>query len=266
VLETGKRKLTALQLIASPLLIVVAIVMLVLSVRNLVLFAKGADIRDLAVSLENGFYADGAYLNRFTGQGSYVAGDCEDAETRARLTVSLAALDEVLKTDDGAAANFARKNAIEAAKYRLICNPLDGNAWLRYAMIDALQNGAVASVVAKLRWSYWSTPNEGWIMEARLPFATMLYSANAPGLEAEYLSDLWRYANYEPEDRVAANYVRTTPRVQALLRPLIEAQPDARKKAIVGEIDRLGVVLSPSNAQSPLSLSPSLVSPRPLAQ
>jgi hypothetical protein len=232
----------------------------------LVLFAKSADIRDLAVSLEDGFHADAAYLNRFAGQGLYAAGDCEDSETRARLTVNLAALEEVLKTDDGAAANFARNNAIEAAKHRLTCNPLDGNAWLRYAMVDALQSGAVASVVAKLRWSYWSTPNEGWIMEARLPFATMLYSANVSGLEAEYLSDLWRYANYEPEDRVAANYARTTPRVQAVLRPLIEAQPDARKKAIVAEIDRLGVVSSPSNLQPPLSLSPSLVAPRPLAQ
>ena len=242
--ESLRRSIIASSLIASPLLVMIATLMLVISVRNLVLFANSADIRDLAASLENGFHPDAAYLDRFTGEkeGAYAAGDCEDGETRARLTVNLAALDEALKTNDVALTNLAQKNALAAAKHRLTCNPLDGNAWLRYAMTDALKNGAVASVLAELRWSYWSTPNEAWIIEARLPFSTILYSAGVPGFEAEYLSDLRRYANYEPGEQVAATFVETTPRVRALLHPLIEAQPDARKKAIIAEIDRLGVV------------------------
>jgi hypothetical protein len=251
VAEAGRRGVTASKLISSPGLVVIAIVMLFLSTRSLVLFAESANVRDLAASLENGFQPDASYLDRFMSPraSAYVGGDCEDAETRAVLTVYLAALDEALKAKDLVVINLAQKNAIEAVKHRLTCNPLDGNAWFRYAMLDALMNGPVASVVDELRWSYWSTPNEGWIMEARLPFATMLYLADVSGLEAEFIGDLWRYANYEPEDQVAAIYVKTTPRVKALLRPLIEAQPDARKKAVVAEIDRLGVVFTRSNPQ-----------------
>ena len=80
------------------------------------------------------------------------------------------------------------------------------------------------------------------MIQARLPFATQLYLAGAHGFEAEYLEDLARFATFEPTNMVAATYVETTASIKALLHPLIEAQPDRRKQAIVSEIDRLGLL------------------------
>ena len=97
-------------------------------------------------------------------------------------------------------------------------------------------------VIDALRLSYWSAPNESWVMEARLPFATHLFLTGVSALDSEFVNDLRRFVTYQPEPRVAEGYVNAVPQIQALLHPLIAAQPDERKKAILAEIDRLGVI------------------------
>ena len=99
----------------------------------------------------------------------------------------------------------------------------------------------MASAIGALRASYWAAPSEGWIIEPRLAFATNLYLAGVTGFEAEYLRDLRRFASFESTSRVAAAYVAMSSQVRAQFRPPIDGQPEARKKAIVAEIDRLGV-------------------------
>jgi hypothetical protein len=69
------------------------------------------------------------------------------------------------------------------------------------------------------------------------------------GFETEYLDDLRRFASFEPTSRVAAAFVALSSPVRVRMRPLIDAQTDARKKAIVAEIDRLGVDYSRQEAQ-----------------
>jgi hypothetical protein len=239
-----RRRLTASGLIASPILFVIAIGMIIQSISALVSFAGSADTRDLAASIEKGFQPDPDYLARFVENNGldHPSAGCGDAFTRARLTVSLAALEAAIKGNDVTLIDAAEKNALEIARRRLICNPLDGNAWLRYAMIDVQASGPAPEAIDALRQSYWSAPNESWVMEARLPFATRLYLAGAPGFDSEYLDDLRRFATYPPANQVAETYAQTAPQIQALLHPLIAAQPDARKKAILAEIDRLGVI------------------------
>jgi hypothetical protein len=56
------------------------------------------------------------------------------------------------------------------------------------------------------------------------------------------MEDLRRFATFESTYQVAATYVAIAPRIQALLHPLIAAQTEPRKKAIVAEIDRLGLI------------------------
>jgi hypothetical protein len=96
-------------------------------------------------------------------------------------------------------------------------------------------------VTDALRASYWTAPSEGWIIESRLPFATDLVAAASSGFETDYVDDLRRFVSFEPTDRVAAAYVALTPPVRHRLRPLIDGEPETRKKAILAEVDRLGV-------------------------
>jgi hypothetical protein len=239
-----RRNLTASAIVASPILFVIALAIAIVALRNLVLHAGNADLLDLAASLENGSpRPDGDYLARFvqTHGLERVAADCGNSFTRASITVTLAALDAAIEQNDVALIDAAEQNALRAAEHRLRCNPLDGNAWLRAAAVNMRGEGPVASVVDELRLSYWSAPSESWIIEPRLAFATNLTMAGVTGFENEYLGDLRRFASYEPTNLVASSYVDTPPQIRARLHPLIDAQPDLRKKAIIAEIDRLGV-------------------------
>ena len=238
-----RRGVNASRLIACPILFSIVIGMIIESMRALASSAGGADTLDLAASIEQGIRPEPGYLARFVENNGldHPSSACGDALTRARLTVALAALDAAIKANDGTLIEAAERNALAIAKRRLVCHPLDGNAWLRYAMIDAQAGGPSARVVDELRLSYWSAPNESWVIDARLPFATRLYLAGVAGFDSEYLGDLRRFATYQPAGQVAKTYARTAPQIQALLHPLIAAQPDARKRVILDEIDRLGV-------------------------
>lgn len=238
-----RRIAMAASLLTSLILFAIGVVVAALSIRALVLFASKADVFDLAASIEKGALPDADYLARFVGSHALdqASADCGDPFTRASLTVNLAALEAATKAIDVAAIDAAERNATDAAERRLECNPLDGNAWLRYAMVKNRGEGPVGSVTGALRASYWAAPSEGWIIEARLTFATNLYLAGATGFETEYLDDLRRFASFEPTNRVAAAYVAIASRVRARMRPLVDSQPETRRKAIVAEIDRLGV-------------------------
>jgi hypothetical protein len=237
------RKTATAAFIASPILFAIAVGVACLSVRALALAAVNADLFDLAGSLETQAQPDADYLERFVASKGLdrISLDCGDSFTRASLTVNLAALDAATNALDVPASDVAERNAIRAAEHRLACNPLDGNAWLRYAMVENRGAGPVKSVIDALRASYWTAPSEGWIIEYRLPFATNLVLAGAGGFEAEYVDDVRRFASFESTSRVAAAYVALSPPVRRRLRPLIAAESETRRKAILAEIDRLGV-------------------------
>jgi hypothetical protein len=242
-MATLQRTTTVAAFIASPILFVVAIGVAILAARSLALSAVNADLFDLAASIERHTVPDADYLARFVADKGLdrASVDCGESFTRASLTVNLAALDAATKTVDVPLSDAAERNAIRAAEHRLACNPLDGNAWLRYAMVENKAKGPVESVVDALRASYWTAPSEGWIIESRLPFATNLVLAGVGGFETEYVDDLRRFAAFETTSRVAAAYVALPPPVRQRMRPLIDGQPERRKKAILAEIDRLGL-------------------------
>ena len=138
-----RRRLSAARLITAPILFVVAVGVATQSIAALAFFAHNADMRDLAASIENGVSPNRDYLLRFvTDNGlDQTASSCGDTFTRARLTVSLAALQSVAKGDDFALIDAAEANALEIVKERLRCNPLDGNAWLQYAASRVQSSG-----------------------------------------------------------------------------------------------------------------------------
>ena len=242
-MATPRRKTSAAAFIAAPILFVIALGVAGLSARALALSAANTDLFDLAASIENQAQPDGGYLARFiAARGLDRASlDCGDSFTRASLTVNLALLDAATKALDAPLTEAAGRSAIHAAERRLACNPLDGNAWLRYAMVENRGKGRAEAVTDALRASYWTAPSEGWIIETRLPFATNLFLAGSGGFEAEYVDDLRRFVSFETTSRVASAYVALSPPVRRRLRPLIEKEPETRKTAILAEIDRLGV-------------------------
>jgi len=242
-MATPRRKTSAAAFIAAPILFVIALGVAGLSARALALSAANTDLFDLAASIENQAQPDAGYLARFiAARGLDQASlDCGDSFTRASLTVNLALLDAATKALDAPLTEAAGRSAIHAAERRLACNPLDGNAWLRYAMVENRGKGRAEAVTDALRASYWTAPSEGWIIESRLPFATNLVLAGSSGFETEYVDDLRRFVSFETTSRVASAYVALSPPVRHRLRPLIENEPETRKTAILAEIDRLGV-------------------------
>jgi hypothetical protein len=237
---------SAARLITVPILFFLAAGLIIQSAASLALFARSADTRDLAAAIETGLTPDAAYLYRFVAESGLAlpSADCDDALTRARLTVGLAALAAATKGTDPAQMDAAARNALQIARSRLSCNPLDGNAWLRFSMINVQSSGPSPTAIEALRLSYWCAPNEGWVIKSRLPFATQLYLAGDIEFETEYRDDLQRFATYEPGRQVASTYIATNPRIRTLLHPLIAAQPEERKKEIVAEIDRLGLLFN----------------------
>ena len=103
-------------------------------------------------------------------------------------------------------------------------------------------SGPSLAVIQELQQSYLTAPAEQWVLEARLPFATRLYLSGVKGFEDEYIRDLRYYITYESIYTVAGTYVDTKQPIRDLLRPLIASQAEERKKGIVTEIDRLGMV------------------------
>jgi hypothetical protein len=232
-------------------LLIVACAVAALSLRALIASARNADLLDLAASIESGSSPDASYLAKFAASHGLdrASTNCGDAFTRASLTVDLATLDAANAQADPRVAGAALKAAIGAAERRLVCNPLDGNAWLREAMLEARAGGVSPPVVAALQLSYWTAPSEAWIVGPRLVFATSLALAGVSGFEAEHQADLRRFVMFAASDRVAAAYVDSAAQLRGALRPLIALQPDDRRHAIVAEIDRLGVDFL--TAQSP---------------
>ena len=230
--------------ISKSILVAVSAITVILSLRSLSLLANNADVLDLSTSLEHRLpLPDADYFARFVRSHSLDSSstDCGDSFTRANLTVNLAAFQAAAKQNDASLLDIANRNAVRAASHRLTCNPLDGNAWLRLAMVNAEGARPRAEVISPLRLSYRWAPSEAWVIEPRLAFATNLSLAGATGFELEYLADLRRFASFEATGQVAATYVETPALVRAQLRPLIILEPDARKKAIIAEIERQDV-------------------------
>lgn len=242
-MASPRAKLPLIRWPAAVLLLALAAATAGLSLNALIEFAAAADLFDLASSIEQGSSPDAAYLAQFVADHRLdrPTSDCGDAVTRANLTVDLAALDAATKEVRLTLADTALKNALGAANRRLRCNALDGNAWLRKAMLEARAGGVTPAVVAALKLSYWTAPSEAWILATRLDFASNLYVAGVSGFESEYEADLSRFVSYAPTDRVGKAYVDAAPAVRAKLHGLIAIEPSKRNRAITTEIDRLGV-------------------------
>ena len=227
--------------LAAAMLAVLGLATAGISARSLTVVAANADLTDLAASIEQGADPDADYLARFVGADGFArdSDDCSDAVTRASLTVAWAATDALAA--DAPTLQVVEAGAMRAALRRLACDPLDGNAWLRYAMI-AERGGRRARPSSRR-----SAPPTG--LRRPRSGSSSRGSTSRPDrfsparrrFRAEYTADLQRFVAFESIARVAAAYVAAPPSVRGWLRPPIDAQPDRRRREILTGIDRLGV-------------------------
>ena len=223
----------------------VSLAALWLALADIAHFSQTADIVDLSASLETGHGAQAAYLAKFTADHDALerAEDCTDAVSRARLTVSLAQLRQVDQSDVFQVTP-ALLRVIAMARARVLCSPVDGNAWLQWSTTQLRAAGPTPEVVKGLQRSALFAPSEAWILMPRLDIEAKLAAARVDGLDLLYGQDLRKFIEHEGVALVAAAYVGHDDDVRTRMRPLIQAQPVGRRHAIVAEIDRLGVDFS----------------------
>jgi len=245
MISTPNRRMDISSLLVRPALYLAMLIILMNAGLSLKSAARSSDLRDLAASIEGGERIDPVYLVDFAhSRRDYVSHvTCSDASTRAVNTVLLAAI-EVITSTGGTNAHGMTKIGLDALVARLMCNPLDGNAWAGFAALNSAMVGLTDKALQALKLSGWTTPNEGWVLSARLGLETKLYLNGASGYEDQYSADLRRFVTYGAPKQVATTFVDMPSDVQALMKPLIESQSVDRKKMMLAEVDRLGVIFA----------------------
>ena len=227
----------------APSLLCIAMAGVGVAGMNIVDFAGNADRVDLAASIEKGAAAERAYLARFkpkSGEGGGY-GACGDALSRADLTLALATLGEADRANQVGEVSNDLAPAIDTAETRLKCAPLDGNAWLQWSSLQLRTSGPTPRVLEGLKRSALFAPSESWVLAPRLDAVAKLSAAGIGALDLQYGADLRQFVTQEAVGAVAAAYVAHDDVLRRRMRPIIEAQSARRRKAIIGEVDRLGV-------------------------
>jgi hypothetical protein len=158
-----------------------------------------------------------------------VAG-CPMAVRRAAVTLHLAALDAA--ASDGALPPRRLAPTTAAITAALRCSPLDGNLWLRLAMVKAAENAPLAEVVRALEVSYWTAPSEGWVILARTKFVAPLRAAGVPLLATEFGDDLRNLVLYGATEDIVATRAELPAALAPKFDRLVARVPEPRHTAI----------------------------------
>ena len=152
---------------------------------------------------------------------------CNPSVARALVTVRLAVSDAVVEADQFERFDDALNDAAIALRDLLQCSPLDGNGWLRLAMVETQRYGPTMEVVRALQMSYRTAPADLWVMRARIPFVARLVASGVTNIGPQLKSELAVFMdNAFPQD-VAVVYVATSPDARRLLEPpLKELSPE----------------------------------------
>lgn len=204
---------------------------------------KGANVEDLAKSIELGRSVPPGYLNSFEqSHDLYALGNlCADSVSRATITVAVEVWKAARNTQDTALKTAALGQAIKIVDQRLQCAATDANAWLLRSMLALDANEPAATVVSALRMSYRLGPNESWIALPRLRFTTPFYEVGGFELAKEFESELSTIvATYKAKD-VAKLYADSRGNVRATLQRFIAALSESRQLDVVLAINSLGV-------------------------
>lgn len=168
---------------------------------------------DLARRIEEGAIVDLKYLDAFDRRhpDDRLVSLCDVRFRRARLTIELARLDLAVAEGDFTNLDLARERAMKAARRVIECAPLDGNAWLRYAMVETAAGGLTPAVREKFATADRLAPYEGWVIRARLPFYADLASRGIEGFAEPALRDFRSIVLYTRDVGLVIRLVKLWP-------------------------------------------------------
>lgn len=203
-------------------------------------------VRSLATVIESGQQPRLEVLDRLheSAQLERILASCDRSNLRALATAQLNDFDMALVAADPIRADRAAVGAEAAIRKALACAPLDGNLWLRLATLDTARRGPSSNTIAFLRLSHWTAPSEGWIVRARVNFASRLFGAGIKDVEPELRSDIRTLVNFDAPDSVAELFVALPPSVQPIYRDWITLLPQDRKYDVKRSVERRGGILN----------------------
>ena len=190
--------------------------------------------RELAARLEKGKAADWVALQEFDEKHelSRYRGVCLRSLGRDTASIWLSAVDAAQRTSDPRNSDLALRNASESLRAWLACSPLDGAMWLRLGLVDMQRNGPVPDVVAMLRNSYWTTPNEMSVVNSRIGFASRLHQAGVDGVGTILEQDIRTMAAWGRLEDLQALIDGAPPKVAPLYAAALTLLPAERREKL----------------------------------
>lgn len=162
------------------------------AILGLVFEADAGPARRLAERIDDGASPDPSYFARFEERHDLdgLVASCGGDVAKDVVLIRLSAAEAAIRQGDGEAVEQALSEAAETLRAALRCAPLNGDAWLRLAMVEARRGGVSPEVVDMLRMSYWTTPNEISVMRPRIRFASALYANGIEEIAGELQGDI----------------------------------------------------------------------------
>jgi hypothetical protein len=159
---------------------------------------------------------------------------------RALATVRLKELDQAFVAADPLRSDRAYEGAEAAIRKSLSCAPLDGSLWLRLATLDTSRRGPSSATIQFLKFSHWTAPSEGWIVRARVDFASRLFGAGFEGVQAELRSDIRTLVSFDTPNNIADMYLISPEAVRPIYRDWIDLLPEGRKRRVFRAVEGRG--------------------------
>jgi hypothetical protein len=196
--------------------------------------ALGRGERGFALSLENGARPAWSVFEAIdrTGEVGARTASCNRDLLRSTVSIRLAMFDTISGEGQDAARAGAGENADAALRALLRCDPADGNAWLRLAIVDANMRGAGGFDSRLIDASRWAAPGEGWILRPRLGFEAQLLAAGLSQIGNDFGIDARSLAEAAEAGEIVALYTSVGSQAQAIIDEQVGLLPEDRQAAL----------------------------------
>lgn len=184
------------------------------------------------------------------------AGFCNATVARALVTVRLAMADAVVESDSFARFDGTLDDAALSLRDLLRCSPLDGNAWLRLAMVEVQRGGPTPAVVQALEASYLAAPVDLWVMRARIPFVARLVTSGVSGLEKPFETELDVFLDKAFSQDIAAVYAATPENARKILEARLKDFAPQRYAGVYRAVIATGIKPDASSLPPPSPPAP----------
>ncbi len=199
----------------------------------------GRGEQNFALSLENGArpkWSEFSAIDR-TGEVGAYANTCNRDLLRATASIRLAAFDAARSSGTETDRAKTAGDADLALRVLLHCNPIDGNAWLKLASVDANTLGGNDLDRQLIMVSQWATPNEGWILRPRITLEVLLLNAGLERIADALRSDIRRMAETGKDKEIALLYAAGASETRTVFEAEIALMPKERQETLRASID-----------------------------